>query len=272
MSSLQVHLETAGIITATAVSRSCGLSFQMDLNGPFYILLCCFTPRAWNQCHRENPPPTYLPHCLDNTQHHLLSLLNCVSVALSFCLSLFFSLSLMSFFAFLSHLSCLLFHSHSLSPHFFHPCWPCIVALVVISHLCVMFRPPLWIWDQAHGVWLHFRLHTGFASYLGSIGLASRFQRYGQMCTRVPILPEWGHWNLKSCTIYPVWPFFPHFAFPFLHWLWFDKSLQWPRNALSKNSGQTLPLVSWHDYLRCLYSRPNGKENPLWGGWEEALC
>lgn len=90
MSSLQVHLETAGIITATAVSRSCGLSFQMDLNGPFYILLCCFTPRAWNQCHRENPPPTYLPHCLDNTQHHLLSLLNCVSVALSLCLSLFF--------------------------------------------------------------------------------------------------------------------------------------------------------------------------------------
>lgn len=122
VSSRQVHSWAAGIITASVVFQSFGLSFQRDLNEALCILLCCFAPRA--RCHTENRPPTCLPSCLDNTQHHLLSPLTFAWLFL--------------FLTFLPH-----FHVcfYSVRFSFSHPftagsCCSSIVALVVTSHIC----------------------------------------------------------------------------------------------------------------------------------------
>lgn len=94
-----------------------------------YILLWCFAPR--DGYHTEKPPPTGLPYCLDNTQHHLLSpLILSPSLWGSVFPSLTFFVTFMSFFAPLSHLSRLLFGSLCLFPH-----CSFIVALVITSHI-----------------------------------------------------------------------------------------------------------------------------------------
>lgn len=146
------------------------------------LLLC---PQRWK-------PPTCPPYCLDNTQHHLLSLLILSLSLWDFFLTFLYVLFCSSVTSFMPVLSVSPPHPPSPSLFFY-----CCFSDHITHFLC---------WSFLYGILLCFFLFyftQGFAHFFflfffySSIGLSSHIHRH----MFVLIYSEWAHSNLWSISI-----------------------------------------------------------------------
>lgn len=145
------------------------------------LLLC---PQRWK-------PPTCPPYCLDNTQHHLLSLLILSLSLWDFFLTFLYVLFCSSVTSFMPVLSV----SPPTHPH---PRCSFIVALVIISHTFYVGAFSMAYSCVSFCFISHRVLPTFFSFFFySSIGLSSHIHRH----MFVLIYSEWAHSNLWSISI-----------------------------------------------------------------------